>query len=111
MKTGNRFHSTLPALVCFTAWEAFTSTFSKLNAGHDNIKARFLGSNGVLSVCQDDPSQGDLGTLANVVTSLGHLNKSSEDGNDLMGVETLSNGDSSMTDIQAEEQSASDITR
>lgn len=62
-------------------------------------------------VLQDDPSQGDLGTLANVVTSLGHLNKSSDDGNDLMGVETLSNGDSSMTDIQAEEQSASDITR
>ncbi|TNN00304.1 hypothetical protein fugu_011550 [Takifugu bimaculatus] len=60
---------------------------------------------------KDDPSQGDLGTLANVVTSLGHLNKSSDDGNDLMGVETLSNGDSSMTDIQAEEQSASDITR
>uniref|UniRef100_A0A674PM84 Nuclear receptor subfamily 2, group C, member 1 n=1 Tax=Takifugu rubripes TaxID=31033 RepID=A0A674PM84_TAKRU len=72
---------------------------------------QFLRSNGVLSVCQDDPSQGDLGTLANVVTSLGHLNKSSDDGNDLMGVETLSNGDSSMTDIQAEEQSASDITR
>uniref|UniRef100_A0A671XZL7 Nuclear receptor subfamily 2, group C, member 1 n=1 Tax=Sparus aurata TaxID=8175 RepID=A0A671XZL7_SPAAU len=50
---------------------------------------------------QDDPSQGDLGTLANVVTSLAHLNK----------IETLSNGDSSMTDIQGEEQTASDITR
>uniref|UniRef100_A0AAQ4QD90 Nuclear receptor subfamily 2 group C member 1 n=1 Tax=Gasterosteus aculeatus aculeatus TaxID=481459 RepID=A0AAQ4QD90_GASAC len=46
-----------------------------------------------------DPSQSDLGTLANVVTSLAHLN------------ETLSNGDSSMTDLQGEEQSASDITR
>uniref|UniRef100_A0A8C6MFK2 Nuclear receptor subfamily 2, group C, member 1 n=1 Tax=Nothobranchius furzeri TaxID=105023 RepID=A0A8C6MFK2_NOTFU len=50
---------------------------------------------------KDDPSQGDLGTLANVVSSL----------NDLMGVETLSNGDSSMTDIQADEQTASEITR
>uniref|UniRef100_H3DF13 Nuclear receptor subfamily 2, group C, member 1 n=1 Tax=Tetraodon nigroviridis TaxID=99883 RepID=H3DF13_TETNG len=60
---------------------------------------------------KDDPSQGDLGTLANVVTSLGQLNKSSDDGADLMGVETLSNGDSSMTDLQGEEQSASDITR
>lgn len=68
-------------------------------------------SNGVVPVRQDDPSQGDLGTLANVVTSLGQLSKSSDDGNDLMGVETLSNGDSSMTDMQGEEQSASDITR
>ena len=76
---------------------------------YDSIQA--LRSNGVMPVCQDDPSQGDLGTLANVVTSLGQLTKSSDDGNDLMGVETLSNGDSSMTDIQGEEQSASDITR
>uniref|UniRef100_A0A8C4I8A6 Nuclear receptor subfamily 2 group C member 1 n=1 Tax=Dicentrarchus labrax TaxID=13489 RepID=A0A8C4I8A6_DICLA len=63
---------------------------------------------------QDDLSQGDLGTLANVVTSLAHLNKTreaSDSGNDLMGVETLSNGDSSMTDIQGDEQTASDITR
>uniref|UniRef100_A0A8C6MEM4 Nuclear receptor subfamily 2, group C, member 1 n=1 Tax=Nothobranchius furzeri TaxID=105023 RepID=A0A8C6MEM4_NOTFU len=55
----------------------------------------------------DDPSQGDLGTLANVVSSLAHLNKTrepSDSENDLMGVETLSNGDSSMTDIQADEQ-------
>ncbi|KAM3609780.1 uncharacterized protein V6R79_020232 [Siganus canaliculatus] len=66
------------------------------------------------SPIKDDPSQGDLGTLANVVTSLAHLNKSreaSEGGSDLMGVETLSNGDSSMTDIQGDEQTASDITR
>uniref|UniRef100_A0AAQ5XLL0 Nuclear receptor subfamily 2, group C, member 1 n=1 Tax=Amphiprion ocellaris TaxID=80972 RepID=A0AAQ5XLL0_AMPOC len=63
---------------------------------------------------KDDPSQGDLGTLANVVTSLAHLNKTreaSDSGNDLMGAETLSNGDSSMTDIQGDEQTASDITR
>lgn len=63
---------------------------------------------------EDDPSQGDLGTLANVVTSLAHLNKAretSESGNDLMGIETLSNGDGSMTDIQGEEQTPSDITR
>uniref|UniRef100_A0A8C4IAH8 Nuclear receptor subfamily 2 group C member 1 n=1 Tax=Dicentrarchus labrax TaxID=13489 RepID=A0A8C4IAH8_DICLA len=63
---------------------------------------------------KDDLSQGDLGTLANVVTSLAHLNKTreaSDSGNDLMGVETLSNGDSSMTDIQGDEQTASDITR
>uniref|UniRef100_A0A3Q3QKS2 Nuclear receptor subfamily 2, group C, member 1 n=1 Tax=Monopterus albus TaxID=43700 RepID=A0A3Q3QKS2_MONAL len=61
---------------------------------------------------KDDPSQGDLSTLANVVTSLAHLNKTretSDSGNDMMGVETLSNGDSSMTEIQGDEQS--DITR
>lgn len=65
-------------------------------------------------VQEDDPSHGDLGTLANVVTSLAHLNKAreaSDSGNDLMGVETLSNGDGSMTDIQGDEQTTSDITR
>lgn len=63
---------------------------------------------------QDDPSQGDLGTLANVVTSLAHINKtreSNDSGSDLLGAETLSNGDSSMTDIQGDDQSANDITR
>lgn len=68
----------------------------------------------IMTIQQDDPSQGDLGTLANVVTSLAHLNKTreaSDSGNDLMGDETLSNGDSSMTDIQGDEQTASDITR
>ena len=52
--------------------------------------------------------------MANVVTSLAHLNKTHEghDGsNDLMGVDTLSNGDSSMTDMQGDEQTASEITR
>ncbi|XP_077424474.1 nuclear receptor subfamily 2 group C member 1 isoform X3 [Vanacampus margaritifer] len=59
-----------------------------------------------------DPSQGDLSTLANVVTSLAHLNKAREasDGaGELTGVETLSNGNSSMTDMQEDEQS--DISR
>lgn len=63
---------------------------------------------------KDDPSHGDLGTLANVVTSLAHLDKTregSENGNDLLGAETLSNGDSSITDLHGDEQNASDITR
>ncbi|XP_024912309.1 nuclear receptor subfamily 2 group C member 1 [Cynoglossus semilaevis] len=63
---------------------------------------------------KEHPSQGDLGTLANVVSSLAHLNKSreaSDGGSDLMGVETLSNGDSSMTDMHGDEQTASEITR
>ncbi|TNN82103.1 Nuclear receptor subfamily 2 group C member 1-A [Liparis tanakae] len=70
----------------------------------------------MIPICPDkiDPSHGDLGTLANVVTSLAHLSKAREasDGcNDMMGDDTLSNGDSSMTDIQGDEQSASEITR
>lgn len=50
---------------------------------------------------QMDPGQGDLGTLANVVTSLANLSDSLR--------ETLNNGDTS--DSQHEEQSASEITR
>uniref|UniRef100_A0A3Q0SIP1 Nuclear receptor subfamily 2, group C, member 1 n=1 Tax=Amphilophus citrinellus TaxID=61819 RepID=A0A3Q0SIP1_AMPCI len=79
-----------------------------------NIQQPFSKLENTILIPQDDPSQGDLGTLANVVTSLAHLNKSreaSDSGNDLMGAETLSNGDSSMTDIQGDEQTASDISR
>uniref|UniRef100_A0A3Q2QF93 Nuclear receptor subfamily 2, group C, member 1 n=1 Tax=Fundulus heteroclitus TaxID=8078 RepID=A0A3Q2QF93_FUNHE len=63
---------------------------------------------------KDDLSQGDLGTLANVVTSLAHLNKTrelNESGNDAMEAETVSNGDDSMTDVRGDDQTASDITR
>lgn len=48
-----------------------------------------------------ESAQGDLGTLANVVTSLAHLSDSLK--------ENLNNGDTS--DSQNEEQSASEITR
>lgn len=50
---------------------------------------------------QMDSGQGDLGTLANVVTSLANLSDSLK--------ENLNNGDTS--DSQHEEQSASEITR
>lgn len=50
---------------------------------------------------QMESGQGDLGTLANVVTSLANLSDSLK--------ENLSNGDTS--DSQNEEQSASEITR
>lgn len=50
---------------------------------------------------QMDHNQGDLGTLANVVTSLANLSDSLR--------ENLINGDTS--DSQHEEQSASEITR
>ncbi|XP_016403385.1 nuclear receptor subfamily 2 group C member 1-like, partial [Sinocyclocheilus rhinocerous] len=60
----------------------------------------------------NDSSQGDLGTLANVVTSLGHLSKSREmmdSSTDLSGIETMSNDDSVMMDIQRDE--SNDVTR
>ncbi|KAA0721149.1 Nuclear receptor subfamily 2 group C member 1-B [Triplophysa tibetana] len=61
---------------------------------------------------QNDCSQGDLGTLANVVTSLGHLSKCREAmdiSTDLSGMETMSNDDSVMTDVQRDEHN--DVTR
>ncbi|XP_069764432.1 nuclear receptor subfamily 2 group C member 1 isoform X8 [Narcine bancroftii] len=58
--------------------------------------------------------QGDLSTLANVVTSLANLSKSkdlSQSSADLSGIDTLSNGDASLSEMQQDDQSASDITR
>lgn len=65
-------------------------------------------ANAGVSCQHDDPCHGDLGTLANVVTSLAHLNKARE-ASAGEPADTLSNGDSSMTDLQEDEQS--DITR
>ncbi|KAJ8384361.1 hypothetical protein AAFF_G00206140 [Aldrovandia affinis] len=61
-----------------------------------------------------DPCQDDLSTLANVVTSLAHLSKAremSDSNTDLSAMETLSNGDGSMNEVQAEEPTANDMTR
>ncbi|XP_043569258.1 nuclear receptor subfamily 2 group C member 1-A-like isoform X4 [Chiloscyllium plagiosum] len=58
--------------------------------------------------------QGDLSTLANVVTSLANLSKSkdlSQSSADLSGIDALSNGDTSLSEMQQDDQSASDITR
>ncbi|KAJ8381527.1 hypothetical protein SKAU_G00023050 [Synaphobranchus kaupii] len=56
----------------------------------------------------------DLSTLANVVTSLAHLSKAremSDSNTDLSLMETLSNGDGSLTEVPAEEQTTTDISR
>ncbi|XP_067907413.1 nuclear receptor subfamily 2 group C member 2 isoform X2 [Heterodontus francisci] len=61
-----------------------------------------------------ETSQGDLGTLANVVTSLANLSKGKEDSqslSDLTAIEALNNGDISVTDLQQEDQSTNEITR
>ncbi|XP_070695558.1 nuclear receptor subfamily 2 group C member 2 isoform X2 [Pempheris klunzingeri] len=69
-----------------------------------NIQQPVIQSDGTLLLATDskiDSGQGDLGTLANVVTSLANLSDSLK--------ESLNNGDTS--DSQHEEQSASEITR
>nr|XP_047917063.1 nuclear receptor subfamily 2 group C member 1 isoform X9 [Anser cygnoides] len=58
--------------------------------------------------------QGDLSTLANVVTSLANLGKSkdmSQSSTELSMIESLSNGDASLPELQQEEQASSDVTR
>ncbi|XP_028669223.1 nuclear receptor subfamily 2 group C member 1 isoform X1 [Erpetoichthys calabaricus] len=80
-----------------------------------NIQQPFpkIDSSMMSSPDKSEACQGDLSTLANVVTSLAHLSKTkvvSDSNTDLSVIETLSNGDASVTEIQ-EEQSASDITR
>ncbi|XP_019952023.2 nuclear receptor subfamily 2 group C member 2 [Paralichthys olivaceus] len=69
-----------------------------------NIQQPVIQSDGTLLLATDskmESGQGDLGTLANVVTSLANLSDSLK--------ENLNNGDTS--DSQQEEQSASEITR
>ncbi|KAL7982533.1 hypothetical protein Chor_010131 [Crotalus horridus] len=58
--------------------------------------------------------QGDLSTLANVVTSLANLNKSkdiSQNSDDLSIIENLSNGDTSLSELQQDEHASADVTR
>uniref|UniRef100_A0A8C4TAS9 Nuclear receptor subfamily 2, group C, member 2 n=1 Tax=Erpetoichthys calabaricus TaxID=27687 RepID=A0A8C4TAS9_ERPCA len=65
-----------------------------------NIQQPLIQADGTLLLATDtkvESSQGDLGTLANVVTSLANLN------------ESLNNGD--VSEMQQEDQSASEITR
>ncbi|XP_026554357.1 nuclear receptor subfamily 2 group C member 1 isoform X1 [Pseudonaja textilis] len=58
--------------------------------------------------------QGDLSTLANVVTSLANLNKSkdiSQNSDDLSMIENLSNGDTSLSELQQDEHASADVSR
>lgn len=62
----------------------------------------------------NDESQGDLSTLANVVTSLAHMSKSREatdNSADHSGLESMSTEGGSVTDIQPDEQNSSEITQ
>ncbi|XP_025020148.1 nuclear receptor subfamily 2 group C member 1 isoform X3 [Python bivittatus] len=58
--------------------------------------------------------QGDLSTLANVVTSLANLSKSkdiSQNSAELSMIENLSNGDTSLSELQQDEHASADVTR
>ncbi|XP_053263195.1 nuclear receptor subfamily 2 group C member 1 isoform X1 [Podarcis raffonei] len=58
--------------------------------------------------------QGDLSTLANVVTSLASLSKSKDmpqSSPELSMIESLSNGDASLSELQQDEHSNTDVTR
>ncbi|XP_033017361.1 nuclear receptor subfamily 2 group C member 1 isoform X1 [Lacerta agilis] len=58
--------------------------------------------------------QGDLSTLANVVTSLASLSKSKDmpqSSPELSMIESLSNGDTSLSELQQDEHASTDVTR
>ncbi|XP_063783676.1 nuclear receptor subfamily 2 group C member 1 isoform X3 [Pseudophryne corroboree] len=58
--------------------------------------------------------QGDLSTLANVVTTLANLNKSkdlSQSSTELSIIESLSNGDASLSEVPQDSQTSSEVTR
>ncbi|XP_014350331.1 nuclear receptor subfamily 2 group C member 1 isoform X1 [Latimeria chalumnae] len=75
----------------------------------DKETARYISQDLKAETCQ-----GDLSTLANVVTSLANLNKSldiSHSNTEMATIETLSNGDTFLAEVQQEQQSTNDITR
>ncbi|XP_039769970.1 nuclear receptor subfamily 2 group C member 1 isoform X9 [Ornithorhynchus anatinus] len=82
-----------------------------------NIHQSGVKSESAMLMAQDkaEACQGDLSTLANVVTSLASLGKakdiSQSSSTDLSMIESLSNGDTSLSEIQPEEQASSDVTR
>ncbi|XP_069085208.1 nuclear receptor subfamily 2 group C member 1 isoform X4 [Pleurodeles waltl] len=77
-----------------------------------NIQSALKQEN--MSPEKTDSCQGDLSTLANVVTSLATLSKSkelSQSSTELSIIESLSNGDASLSEIQEDDPSNSDVTR
>ncbi|XP_074923149.1 nuclear receptor subfamily 2 group C member 1 isoform X3 [Chelonoidis abingdonii] len=81
-----------------------------------NIHQSGIKSEPTVLMTQDkvETCQGDLSTLANVVTSLANLSKSkdmSQSSAELSMIESLSNGDTSLSELHQEEQASSDVTR
>ncbi|KAM9169863.1 nuclear receptor subfamily 2 group C member 1 isoform 4-T4 [Pangshura tecta] len=81
-----------------------------------NIHQSGIKSEPTVLMTQDkvEACQGDLSTLANVVTSLANLSKSkdmSQSSAELSMIESLSNGDTSLSELHQEKQASSDVTR
>ncbi|XP_041265737.1 nuclear receptor subfamily 2 group C member 1 isoform X4 [Onychostruthus taczanowskii] len=80
-----------------------------------NIHPSAIKSEPTLLMTPDkvEACQGDLSTLANVVTSLANLSKCkdmSQSSTELSMIENLSNGDASLSELKQEEQASSDVT-
>lgn len=66
------------------------------------------------TLIQNDESQGDLSTLANVVTSLAQMSKTREvmeSSIDQSGLESMSTEGASVTEVQPDEQNSSEISQ
>ncbi|XP_069485911.1 nuclear receptor subfamily 2 group C member 1 isoform X2 [Ambystoma mexicanum] len=77
-----------------------------------NIQSALKQEN--MSPEKSDLCQGDLSTLANVVTSLANLSKSkelSQSSTELSIIESLSNGDATLEEMDEDDKSNSDVTR
>ncbi|CAJ0956513.1 unnamed protein product [Ranitomeya imitator] len=75
---------------------------------------RKSAANNTLTAREVEACQGDLSTLANVVTSLANFSKSNElsqSSTELSIVEGLSNGDTSLSEIPQDNQSNNEVTR
>ncbi|KAG8439588.1 hypothetical protein GDO86_005686 [Hymenochirus boettgeri] len=79
-----------------------------------NIQSGMKNEPVLIASSKVETCQGDLSTLANVVTSLETLNKSkvlSQTNTDLSILESLSNGDSTLSELAQDDQSSSEVTR
>uniref|UniRef100_G1K3L2 Nuclear receptor subfamily 2 group C member 1 n=1 Tax=Xenopus tropicalis TaxID=8364 RepID=G1K3L2_XENTR len=108
--------SPLAATTTFVTENKTSRTTSLLDSGMlVNIQQSGVKNESILITPNKvDACQGDLSTLANVVTSLANLNKSKElpqTNTELSIIESLSNGDSSLSELAQDDQSNSEVTR
>uniref|UniRef100_A0A4X2M1T3 Nuclear receptor subfamily 2 group C member 1 n=1 Tax=Vombatus ursinus TaxID=29139 RepID=A0A4X2M1T3_VOMUR len=109
--------SPLAATPTFVTDSETTRSSGLLDSGmFVNIHQSGIKSESAMLMTPDkaESCQGDLSTLASVVTSLANLGKTrdiSQSSPELSMIESLSNGDASLSDMQHEAQTSSDVTR
>ncbi|XP_068951167.1 nuclear receptor subfamily 2 group C member 1 [Petaurus breviceps papuanus] len=109
--------SPLAATPTFVTDNETTRSAGLLDSGmFVNIHQSGIKSESAMLMTPDkaESCQGDLSTLASVVTSLANLGKTkdiSQSSPELSMIESLSNGDTSLSDLQPEVQTSSDVTR